>query len=579
VVCFLGACLAEGLHHAHQRGLVHLDLKPSNVLLTAEAQPLLLDFHLALQPLPAGGEPEWFGGTPQYMSPEQERASSALRQGRPVPEAVDQRSDIWSLGRLLQVALTPDGADADRSSPPLHRRNPQVSVGLSDVIHKCLAERPEDRYRSAAALAADLRRHLAHLPLQGVPNRSLTERWRKWRRRRPNAPLWIGLLLALVTAGGMLVAGALERYREGWAALADGQGQIQRRAYPEAVRTLVRGKSRLEGLPGTQGLIKELDDCLRHARRATAVEQLHAVSERIRLLAGAEVLSVRDLQALEGQCRTVWEARALVADRTQTALEEAVEEQVQGDLLDLALLWTALKLRLTPGNEATRAQARAILTEAEKLCGSSAVLVWERRALEGVVLPEPDRSGRTFWEHVALGRTLLRAGKLESAWAELEQAVDLRPQDFWVHFYRGVCAYRRSHPADAVASFTVALALAPKSPEVYCNRALAHAACGNNAAALRDYDRALAVGPTLAAVALNRGVLHYQEGRYPQALADLKEALRLGADPAAAHYNLALVHLARNERAAAQVSLEHALRSAPTDPQALALRDRLQSAK
>ena len=64
---------------------------------------------------------------------------------------------------------------------------PDVSTGLADVIRKCLASDPDGRYPDAASLAEDLRRHMADLPLRGVPNRSLPERWRKWRRHRPDA--------------------------------------------------------------------------------------------------------------------------------------------------------------------------------------------------------------------------------------------------------------------------------------------------------------------------------------------------------------------------------------------------------
>src|SRR5262249_50889713 len=98
-VCWIGACLAHALHYAHDHGLVHLDLKPSNLLLAADGQPSILDFHLAHAPCRAGDPvPEWFGGTPGYMSPEQEAALAAARDGQPVPAAVDGRSDIYSLG-------------------------------------------------------------------------------------------------------------------------------------------------------------------------------------------------------------------------------------------------------------------------------------------------------------------------------------------------------------------------------------------------------------------------------------------------------------------------------------------------
>jgi serine/threonine protein kinase len=214
-ICGIGACLADGLHYAHERGLVHLDIKPSNVFLAADAQPLLLDFHVSLCPVPAGSPlPEGFGGTGPFMSPEQARAFDAAEHALPVPQAVDARSDIYSLGRLLYAALS--GQDlAAGPLPPPRRSNPRVSVGLSDLIQKCLAPDPDARYADAAALAADLRRHLAHRPLQGVANRSLRERWQKWRRRRPNAPLWAGLLFALIAGGSVLAGLFLERYQTG----------------------------------------------------------------------------------------------------------------------------------------------------------------------------------------------------------------------------------------------------------------------------------------------------------------------------------------------------------------------------
>jgi serine/threonine protein kinase/Flp pilus assembly protein TadD len=575
-VCWVGACLAEALQYAHERGVVHLDLKPSNVLLAADGQPLLLDFHLALHPVPAGRvAPEGMGGTPEYMSPEQRAAYVAARRGQPVPAAVDRRSDVYSLGRLLYTALGGKASGDGETPPPLRRCNPWVSVGLADVVHRCLAPDPAGRYPDAAALAADLRRHLADLPLRGVPNRSLRERWRKWRRRRPYSLLWPSLLLTLAAAAVTLGAAGLERLRDAREALREGQEQMRRHSHAEAARTLARGKERAETVPGCRDLVGQFDAWLRRAGRARAADQLHAVTERLRFLAGGDGLPAADLRTLEAHCRTAWEVRDLVAGRPAAPLDDDTEEQARADLIDLALLWADLKQQLAPGDEAARAEARALLAEAEALAGPSPALARELRALGGSAAPAGDAAAPTFREHLALGRALFRAGELDRAARELGRAVELRPQDFWAHFYRGACAYRRGQHADAVASFTAAVALAPDCPEAYHNRALAAAACGKTAAALHDYGRALELAPTLASAALNRGILHYQQGSYPEALADLGSALRLGADPAAVHYNLALVHLAQGERTAAGESVARALQHTPTHAQARQLRDRL----
>src|SRR5687768_5888968 len=138
-VCWITACLADALQFAHERGLVHLDLKPSNVLLAADGQPMLLDFHLAREPVrPHGPRAEGFGGTPPYMPAEQEAALRSLRDGRPVEVTVDGRADIYALGAMLYEALggrLPIAAD----SPPLAQVNPHVSAGLSDIVAKAVA--------------------------------------------------------------------------------------------------------------------------------------------------------------------------------------------------------------------------------------------------------------------------------------------------------------------------------------------------------------------------------------------------------------------------------------------------------
>src|SRR5262249_36066790 len=162
----------------------------------------------------------------------------------------------------------------------LSRTRPDVSRGLDAILAKCLAPAPRDRYADAAALAADLRRHLADLPLRGVANRSPLERWRKLRRRQPHAPAMIGMFLAVVAAvlivGASTVSHLAERHQSAARDLAEGRVLVRDGHHAEAVRSLARGLTTAEGLPGARGLNDELDRVLRSARRAAMAEQLHA---------------------------------------------------------------------------------------------------------------------------------------------------------------------------------------------------------------------------------------------------------------------------------------------------------------
>src|SRR5581483_6718856 len=164
-LCWITAGLAEGLHYAHERGLVHLDVKPSNVLLATEGQPMLLDFHLAQPPIVSDGErPEWLGGTLAYMAPEQWEALQAIREGKRIPRPVDSRADLFSLAAMLYEALGGKVPVQAGLAQPLRRINPEVSTGLSDIVSKCLAADPGERYQDGRALATDLVRHLDNLP-------------------------------------------------------------------------------------------------------------------------------------------------------------------------------------------------------------------------------------------------------------------------------------------------------------------------------------------------------------------------------------------------------------------------------
>jgi serine/threonine protein kinase/tetratricopeptide (TPR) repeat protein len=591
-LCWIGMRLADALEYAHERGLVHLDLKPSNVLLAADAQPMLLDFHLARAPLrPDEAEPEWLGGTPDYMSPEQRDAVEAVRDNLPLHRAVDARSDIYSLGLLLFEALAgrlPEsgGNVADQ----LRQLNPAVSVGLADVLARCLERDPARRYARAADLAVDLRNHLGNKPLQGVRNRSLGEALRKWRKRKPYVLRRCAMAALLVAVCGIVGAMLWQRHddrlRQAHAALADGQEKIRTSDFAGATRLLRQGRDLAHGLPGSNALVRSFDECLEEAHVGQLTQDLHAVAEQVRFLFGVEALSEPRARALESACRRVWEAHGQVWQHAGPGPE--ARESLRTDLLDLVVLWTELRVQLaSPADvQRRRQEALQVLDEAEECLGTSAILCRERRIhAEALGLTDIAAAAaacaartapRTAWDHYAIGRALLSHGDPAGANAAFDKAIVLAPQDFWANYYQGCCAYRLKKHADAVAAFRVCIALAPGKAECYCNRALALQALAQPESALADYDRALRLDPSLPAALLNRGLLQYQARRYRAATADLQKALASGADPAAVHYNLALVYMAQNDRNRARDSVQRALDHRADFKEARDLQERLQ---
>lgn len=156
-----GARMAEALDYAHKKGIIHRDVKPSNILCTPDGKLKITDFGIAHIEDPSGVEETQAGeilGTPAYMSPEQVL-------GRPV----DGRSDLFSLGIILYEMATGSrpfqgqgmnaifNAITSEEPPPIHTVNQKIPRPLSDVIMKCLNKSPDGRYADGRALSAALR--------------------------------------------------------------------------------------------------------------------------------------------------------------------------------------------------------------------------------------------------------------------------------------------------------------------------------------------------------------------------------------------------------------------------------------
>jgi serine/threonine protein kinase len=486
-VCWIGACVADALQYAHDRGLVHLDIKPSNILLAGDGQPMLLDFHLAREPLRSDGpRPRGLGGTPQYMAPEQSQALQALMNDKPVPRSVDGRADVFALGLVLYQVL---GGPAPPERPRLETFNPAVTPGLADIVHKCLEERPEDRYADAASLAADLRRHLMDQKLRGVRNR-WSERWAKWRRRRPaTLPVLVTFfgLCALLGGAAYFLYASQENARRGELllveqALHDGRQQLQRADFAGAIVAFERGLDLADHVSGSETVRDQLAVGLSEAKQRRLVHDLHQLTDQIRFAASAAQLKPEQKRELEQACRTLWQVRDRLLKIPVTTLQE--REQIRADLRDIAL-WTALQ----------SGKQTSMLREAAHLLGPSRVLSWlEQRDTHAPPAP----ALLTSSELQAVGWLLWQRGQAKQALPYFDRAVALEPHSFWANYYQGACALQERELPTALAAFRVCVALKPPDPHSHYNLALVYEGLNDLPAARSCAEQALLRQPDYA---------------------------------------------------------------------------------
>lgn len=493
--------LAEGLQHAHAKGILHRDLKPANVLLTEDGQPMILDFNLAAEAEDSLATDEIAGGTLPYMSPEQIASIDSFR-------SVNVASDVYSLGVILFELLTGrlpfSKNEGDRkamiaerwaASIVPRRIVPRLSVDAESVIQKCLAPDPAHRYQTAQELSDDLDRHLHHLPFRYAANRSLGERLRKWGRRHPRIASVSGIIVLSIAA--LLGMGTLW-----W----KGQHQLQivslRQQYGEFTRQ---------------------------------VPQLHAVAYSAAIGDGSRDLAVQNLKSALTPFGVNSPSELEVAmARFSMAISGDEVLRLSREIQELTLFLKKLESN-EDASESFTQQSATQNSDDSGLSKSDSVddylkatqLVFDHRFAEAMGLLQvlsdryPDRFPILF-----LGGIMERLqGDHEAAESLLTAAIALEPNIAQTWYQRGAGRFLRKKYSEAISDFSRVLEIDPNLDQARVARAMACQAAGRIPEALEDLNVAIQHEFSETRIWFLRSAVHQQLGNQEAAEKDLEEGL------------------------------------------------------
>lgn len=544
----LASEICRGLEAAHAEGIVHLDLKPTNILLDSAGHASIADFGIAhvldSQSGRAQNRPGEIPGTPRYMSPEQV-------EGKPL----DARSDIYSLGLILYEMATgniPFKDDSvfqtmaqrvtDRASSP-KLLNPAISNALAACILRCLERRPDERYQSARELLEDLER-AANVVKAAGPRRFA----RKW------------VYGAAVTILALTAAGIVWIVRHSSAP----------KLPPRNGRYIAVLPFRVAGLnPDLKYEAEGIGDAI--SQRLFSLNSVHPISPLAIQevdLAQPEKTIARKIGAnliLSGTVQEQGEQIGVIASIDNVETDKRVwSKSFSGLRADLLTLEDEICTEVVQALDVTPTFAereRSALQPTQDINAYDLYLkgrdILKNRhdadsATEALALfgraSAKDPSFALAWTGTADASLEMYNRKKDSFWAEKALAAareansrnDNLPE---VHFSLGSVYSAMGKNAQAIEEIKRALQLEPNSDDGYLRLGRAYSAAGESQAAQAAFKKAVELNPYYWYNHDRLGVAYAQVGRNDDALNELKRAMELNPSAASPYNNMGVIDL------------------------------------
>jgi serine/threonine protein kinase/Flp pilus assembly protein TadD len=554
-VLWMAARLADGLAHAHERGILHRDLKPANVLITDEGQPMVLDFNLAHDTKARSrASVALLGGTLPFMAPEQ------LAAYREETVAENCNSDIYSLGIILYNLLCGQHPFPVRSGPlpqvlsqmiedrqqlPQGARhwNRAVSPAVENILRHCLEPDPRRRYQTARELQEDLERQLSNRPLKYVPDRSPAERIRKWTRRHPRLASSTSVAaLALFAILGLTSLVVARNHR-----LARLEADTNHRLFQQDMKAV---EFLLTANP------TEPDKLQQGLTLGQTVAGRYQVLENPAWQESQSVklLSAEDQQELRTQLGELFFLLAQGKWLQGKSSQDAAERQ-RG--LEEALEWNRAAENCYGPDQVSRA------------------LTLQRSELEGLLghQQEADRlrnqakqlAASTTTDQYLMATNYASQGRYLEALDLLEKVSRQNPSNFWAWFMLGYCQHNLGRYEVAASSLGTSIALRSEFPWAYYNRGLTEFRQGKFAEAREDFDQALQRRPDMPEALVNRAMAKQGLKLYAEAIQDLNQALELKAPATQVYFFRSQLRQMTGDREGAQKDMAECLRLTPTN--------------